>query len=374
MAFTNTQNEQAVGMPNEMMQSYSVNHLMEAELLHAPKKQGEESKKRIDLLRELKEQQARIQQLEAQFAESERVRSGLVEETSARTNSQPVFVLPARAALTDAIALTDIRSAFYENRSLLDELQVAHDDLASRYVDTLQEKDALSSARFRDSTALHAAHDVQERLRQEIKALRKTTNQAASQRLKVDQSISRLQRSLSDTEAQLDATTDDFAAHLASHQDKLSSAQRQLIDRDALIAVLQQANELAASSAQTATALSDIRIAELQTQLQDVHEKYEADSEEVAGQLQNALRRLAKKDRTLSTLHDKLQTAVFEKHERQLQYAGLEQEVEELSQLVAEHEKAVRAGVRRVAESEEEQWIVEDDRIQVSSFIESQLF
>ena len=273
--------------------------------------------------------------------------------------------------MTDVIALTDLQAAFHKNRSSFEKLQTAHDDLASRYVDILQEKDSLILARFQDASTLHAAHIAQETLRQEVKALHKMKDQAASQRIEADHCIMGLQRSLSDTEAQLDATTDDFAAHLASHQDKLSSTQRQLVDRDVLIAELQQANGVAASTGRTATALADSRIAELQMQLLDVREKYKADSVEAAGKLQNALRRLAKKDRTLSILRDKLQTANFENHERQVQYAGLEQEVEELSHLVAEHERAVRAGVGSLTESEEGQWIMEDDLVHVSGFVSS---
>ena len=219
------------------------------------------------------------------------------------------------------------------------ELELSHKSLVARYVDLVQERDTLTSARHRDAATLEAAQKAQGSLQQEMRVLHNAHQKAAAQRAESELCIVDLQRARAEVEAQLEATADDYTTLLASHQDQLGSARRQTIDRDNMVAELQS------------------RIRDIERTHQKLHSAVEAD-------LAIAQQTLVKKDSVIALLRDKLQTVIFENDEGRVRITGLEKEVAGTMLVVEERHNAVAATEVRLEEGRN---VWTNERTQVST-------
>lgn len=288
--------------------------------------------------------------------------------------------------LTSELGLDQLRAALDQTQVAHEDLQLSHEDLASRYVDILQERDALVSAGQQDANTLNSVHDDQVAMKQEVKVLRKVKKEAAAQRIESERNTMELQRVLAEMEAQIDATTDDYAAHLASHQDELGTAQRQAIDKNVLIVELQKQlhdsemqhaavctrmnTEL--DSAQRELAEHTDRVSELESQLQAISNESGTCTDytsQVGKDLNDALYLGAEEDRVISALRDKLQMTAFERDELRVRTDGLLEECYEMERIAGETERdaAARSAAEMSASMEEERRVWADERVEVST-------
>ena len=289
--------------------------------------------------------QAEARQLRDALEEETEEKRKAVRETSEKqrllSKAQEDLASSARGELTSPpctakLITTELslsRATLAENEEFLENLQNAHDHLASQVSELREERAGLLADRQRTEDGLRAAHMVQLELGKEVSGLRGQNTALSRQLSDKDLEVEDLKDKMRGADKQLEVTADEYTEHLA------------LYDRDL--------QKWRARSAEQEKAVED-----LQQRLSVAESR-----EDLSGEVKELKAELAEKEAVVETLREKLRTAKYAQDETQelakTRIKELEQQLAERDQEI-EDERAARVTERDEVSARKKRWIVAD--------------